>query len=256
MPFTNIKGTKLSYEIQGQGDPVVLLHHGFGSTAIWKDIGPGLARAGYQAIMYDRRGFGRSGAGVGFREYYVSETFRDDCVLELDRLLEFLGIEAAHLLGQCEGGVIALDFALARPGKVRTVTTSSTLCFSEVPMTELNKKMFPVPFSGLDPETREKLNLWHGEQRALFLFELGRQFGGAYGQGVFDLRKMLSRVFCPVFILYPDRSSLFAVEQGVALYRHVQNSELAVLPKCGHNTYEQLPEEYLRQVIAFLQRQQ
>jgi pimeloyl-ACP methyl ester carboxylesterase len=55
-------------------------------------------------------------------------------------------------------------------------------------------------------------------------------------------------------VLYPDRSFLFDVEQGVAFFRHLVSGELAVLPKCGHNTYEYRPNEYVRQVLAFLKR--
>ncbi|MFW6054968.1 MAG: alpha/beta fold hydrolase [Thermodesulfobacteriota bacterium] len=254
MPYTTIEGVEIFYEIKGRGEVVVLMHHGFGSSAMWKAIAPGLVRVGYRVLMYDRRGFGLSGAGQHFAEYYVSGSFREKCLLELERLLDRLGIQAAHLLGQCEGGVIALDYALLRPKRVKSVITSSTQCFSDIPMTELNRMMFPASFSELKAETRAKLCAWHGEKRARTLYDQCRQYGGAYGKGVFDLRDMLAEVACQVLILYPDRSSLFAVEQGVAFYRHLQRSELAVLPGCGHNTYEQQPGEYLRQVIGFLQK--
>lgn len=78
MPYTTIEGVEIFYETQGEGDPVVLLHHGFGSSAMWKDIVPGLARSGHQVIVYDRRGFGRSGVGEHFAEYYVSDSFREN----------------------------------------------------------------------------------------------------------------------------------------------------------------------------------
>jgi pimeloyl-ACP methyl ester carboxylesterase len=55
-------------------------------------------------------------------------------------------------------------------------------------------------------------------------------------------------------VLYPDRSFLFDVEQGVTFYRLLPKGELAVLPKCGHNTYDQKPEAYVREILAFLDR--
>jgi pimeloyl-ACP methyl ester carboxylesterase len=55
-------------------------------------------------------------------------------------------------------------------------------------------------------------------------------------------------------VLYPDRSFLFGVEQGVTFYRLLPRGELAVLPKCGHNTYDQKPEDYVREILAFLDR--
>jgi pimeloyl-ACP methyl ester carboxylesterase len=55
-------------------------------------------------------------------------------------------------------------------------------------------------------------------------------------------------------VLYPDRSSIFDVEQSIAFYRHLPNGELAVFPRCGHNTYEQRPEEYVHTILDFIKR--
>ena len=122
-------------------------------------------------------------------------------------------------------------------------------------MPEWNREKFPKPFSGLDARLQKKLGEWHGRERAGRFFDMFRDKGGSYGTDVFDLRPILPVVRCPVLVLYPDRSALFDVEQGVALYRHLPNGELAVLPRCGHNTYENQPEEYVRNVLMFFERQ-
>jgi len=67
MPFETIQGMKIYYEVHGEGDTMVLLHHGFGCTKMWKDIYPSLVAAGYRVVMYDRRGYGRSGREMTFR---------------------------------------------------------------------------------------------------------------------------------------------------------------------------------------------
>jgi len=54
--------------------------------------------------------------------------------------------------------------------------------------------------------------------------------------------------------IYTDKSFLFDVEQGVDLYRHLTCGELAVLPKCGHNTYEHQPKECVHHTLSFLKR--
>jgi len=61
MTLMSINGRKLHYEVHGRGEPIILLHHGFGCTKIWKDIYPPLADQGWQVIMYDRPGL-RPGA--------------------------------------------------------------------------------------------------------------------------------------------------------------------------------------------------
>lgn len=256
MPFQKINGIQIYYETHGRDagkEPVVLLHHGMGCTKIWKEIYPDLAYRGHRTILYDRRGFGQSEKGSDFMDFYKSDRYRPESVDELDELLHFLGIGRFHAIGQCEGGVVALDYAAAFPHKVLTVATSITQCYSSVPMVEENAQMFPKAFHELAPELRDKLTEWHGTGAESF-FNQFRLFGGAYGKDIYDLRPVLASVTCPSLVLYPDRSALFKVEQGVSMYRGLPRGELAVLPACGHNTYQYRPREYVRIVLDFLSR--
>ena len=254
MPFETINGIKIYYEIHGHGDTIVLLHHGFGCTKMWKDIYSHLVKKGYRVIMYDRRGYGQSERGADFMEFYVSDRFRSESVHELNQLMEFLQIDSFHLVGQCEGGVVAVDYAAKFPKRVKTITISSTQCYSEIPMFELNSQKFPRVFHELNQAQKQKFIEWHGEAFAENLYNQFRRYGGAYGKDIFDLRPHLLKVLCPSLVLYPDRSFLFEVEQGVTFYRHLSRGELAVLPNCGHNTYEHQPKEYICCVLNFLER--
>ena len=255
MAYLTINGLNTYYEMYGEGETIVLLHHGFGCTRMWKDIYPGLVKEGYRTVMYDRRGFGRSEEGPDFDQFYVSPSFRAEGIKELEAVREMLDLKSFHLVGQCEGGVVAVDYATRYPEQVQSITISSTQCYNNTPMPEWNREKFPEPLQQLDPILQEKLAKWHGKERAGLFFDMFRDRGGSYGTGVFDLRPILPAVTCPVLVLYPDRSALFDVEQGVAFYRHLPNSELAVLPKCGHNTYENQPVEYVRNILSFVERQ-
>ncbi len=253
MAMMTLNGVDCYYEIHGEGIPIILLHHGFGCVRMWDAIAPGLVSQGYQVVLYDRRGFGKS-EKRDFSPFYTSERYRPDSVAELRQLADTLGLETFHLVGQCEGGVIAVDFSAAYPERVLTLTTSSTQCFSEVPMETFNAAKFPRNFSELDPALQKKMMKWHGESYAERFYHQFCRYGGAYGRDFFDLRPQLKQVSCPSLVLYPDRSFLFPVEQGVAFYRHLARGELAVLPKCGHNTYEQQPEAYTHHLLEFLAR--
>ncbi len=172
---------------------------------------------------------------------------------ELRIIKEWLGIDSCHFVGQCEGGVIGIDYAVKYPEEVKTLTVASTQCYSEVPMTELNAMRLVSTFADLTPELQAKMVEWHGEPAEKMYNQFAKQ-GGAYGRDYFDLRPILHLVACPTLILYPDRSSIFDVEQSIAFYRHLTKGELAVFPKCGHNTYEQRPEDYINTVLGFMKR--
>jgi pimeloyl-ACP methyl ester carboxylesterase len=254
MPFADVDGNELFYEIQGFGDAVLLLHHGFGCTKMWSNIVPGLIEAGFKTFAYDRRGYGQSGLGPDFDDFYIGDDFRSCSVDELESFRDWLGVDSFHVVGQCEGGVVAIDYAAKYPHRVKDIVISSTLCYSNVSMAEFNASKFTKTFAELDPALQTKLTDWHGERTEAF-FNQFRQFGGAYGKDVFDLRPNLPMVNCPTLVLYPDRSFLFEVEQGVALYRNLPEGELAVLPDCGHNTYDEQPQEYVAHILNFLARQ-
>ena len=254
MPFADIKGLKIYYEMHGDGDAIVLLHHGFGCTKMWKDIYPAFVEKGYRIVMYDRRGYGQSEKGPDFPAFYESDSFRSQSVEELALVRDVLDLDSFHIVGQCEGGVVGIDYAVRYPQHVATIIVSSTQCYSTITMAELNALKMPNPFRDLEPEIKEKLTQWHGVDHAESFYNQFRTYGGEYGTGVFDLRNELPAVSCPALVLYPDRSFLFDVEQGVTLYRHLPKGELAILPNCGHNTYEEQPEAYIRIIADFLRR--
>jgi len=120
-------------------------------------------------------------------------------------------------------------------------------------MTQFNMEKFAADFRDLEPWLKAKMMDWHGPMAEVRHNQFAR-FGGEYGVGPFDLRPVLAHVVCPALVLYPDRSSLFPVEQATAFYRGLARGELAVFPKCGHNTYEQRPDDYVRTVLDFLRR--
>lgn len=256
MPFSCIKDIDIYHEEHGgpgNKTPIVMLHHGFGCTQIWKEIYPSLVENGHRVLMYDRRGYGRSKEGPDFMAFYVSDRFRPESVEEMRGLVTAMGINRFHMIGQCEGGVVAADYAARYPEQVKSMVISSTQCFSPGTMVEKNTADFPKAFDELEEPLQAKLTEWHGH-RAESFYNQFRRFGGAYGTGVFDLRPVLALVQCPTLVLYPDRSSLFEVEQGVAMYRSLPKGELSVLPKCGHNTYQYRPDDYVRIALDFFAR--
>ncbi|MFM5893678.1 MAG: alpha/beta fold hydrolase [Novosphingobium sp.] len=82
MPMIETKdGTSLYVKSWGTGKPVVLIHGWPLSGDSWDPISNVLADNGYQAIAYDRRGFGRSDQPS---EGYDYDTFADDLAAVID----------------------------------------------------------------------------------------------------------------------------------------------------------------------------
>jgi pimeloyl-ACP methyl ester carboxylesterase len=103
----------LSVEQAGEGIPIVLLH---GLTATRRYVVMGsrvLERSGHRVVSYDARGHGRSSGAVDPAAYrYV------DLTLDLEAVMDSLGIERAVLAGASMGAHTLLTFALRAPERV------------------------------------------------------------------------------------------------------------------------------------------
>ena len=99
MPMIETRdGTCLYAKSWGDGPPVVLIHGWPLSGDSWDPVSHALAEAGFRAIAYDRRGFGRSDQPSGGYDY---NTFADD----LAEVMDAMGVdEEATLVGFSMGG--------------------------------------------------------------------------------------------------------------------------------------------------------
>ena len=131
------RGIELCYQTFGEpdGDPLLLVM-GLGGPMTWWDpeLCESLARAGFYVIRYDNRDVGRSTvldarvsrstlvrafAGGRVRAPYSMRDLADDAF----GLLDHLGLESAHVAGVSMGGMIVQTMAIARPERLRSLTS-------------------------------------------------------------------------------------------------------------------------------------
>jgi pimeloyl-ACP methyl ester carboxylesterase len=118
--YAAVNGLTLYYEIQGSGDPLILLHGGLGSTGMTSQIRPALSNA-RRVITVDLQGHGRT-ADIDRPISYSA--MADDVAA----LMGHLGIGEADLMGYSLGGGVALRTAIQHPGAVRKLVVVSTPC--------------------------------------------------------------------------------------------------------------------------------
>lgn len=106
----------LYVERGGSGPPLVLIPGAGMDLRMWAGVLPILEES-YEVIRYDPRGVGLSD--------WVEGAF--DHPTDLAKLLDDLGLDRVHLAGLGEGGRIALDMALAHPGRVESLCLASPL---------------------------------------------------------------------------------------------------------------------------------
>lgn len=106
-------GVGISYEVTGSGRPVILLHGFPDSGRVWRHQVPALAEAGFQVIVPDLRGYGRSDKPGGVQAYGMGPLMAD--VLGV---LDQAGAERAHVVGHDWGAAVAWALAAFYPGRV------------------------------------------------------------------------------------------------------------------------------------------
>ncbi len=113
--IVQINGTRLAYEVAGEGHPLVLIHGGLVDSRSWDDQFDVFAQH-YKVVRYDARGFGDSEV--------PTQPYSD--VEDLYNLLTFLHIEKTYVLGLSRGGSVALDFTLVHPEIVDGLVLSNS----------------------------------------------------------------------------------------------------------------------------------
>ena len=114
MPPTTVNGIGLYYELEGRGEPLVLVHGSWGDATNWRFVVPALAE-NFRVLVYDRRGHSRS-------ERPDTPGSIDEDGDDLAALLEALDLAPAHVATNSWGGNIALRLSTRRPDVFRSLS--------------------------------------------------------------------------------------------------------------------------------------
>lgn len=142
MPF---QGYQTYYRIIGEAKnktaPLLLLHGGPGSSHNYFEMLDDLANAGFQLIMYDQLGCGKSSV-PDKPELWQAQTWID----ELAALRDHLDLGHVHLLGQSFGGMLAIMYLLEeKPQGVDSLILSSTLSSAKLWAIEQHRMIKYLP---------------------------------------------------------------------------------------------------------------
>jgi pimeloyl-ACP methyl ester carboxylesterase len=115
--YATVNNVKIYHEVYGTGPALVLLHGNGGSIARMT-CQISFFSSSHRVIAVDSRGRGKSDDGA---ERFTFEQQADDVAA----LLAQEHIERADMLGQSDGGIIALVFGIRHPGQVQKIVASA-----------------------------------------------------------------------------------------------------------------------------------
>ena len=247
---------RMAVEIEGEGEPVVMIH-GLGGTS--NTFTPLLAAFGrHRTIRFDLPGSGRSHRVEGPLSVQL---FVERALLVMQRA----GVERAHVVAHSMGTIVAAHLAAAEPGKVASLTLFGPLLAPPDPArtairaraAEARKgDMQPIADgllrSSVSAETRAK----RPAALAFVRESLMRQDPEGYARSCEALADMqsadTSRIACPALLVTGDEDVVAPPQAVRMMGERIAGSRVEVLRGCGHWAPVEKPEECTGLLKRFL----
>ncbi len=261
------------YHVAGAGPPLVMLHGSGPGVSGWSNFGALLPelRQQFQVVIIDQPGYGQSYIPVLDRPY---GRIVADSIL---RVLDELGLDRVHLLGNSMGAGTATWFTLNYPARVDRLIAMG------------GGGMSPAIFSSWPPEgikrlmefdaapSRERMVAWLETMvydRSYITDELiDERLATSQRPGVVEWSKTVyasranpaaneavplfarvSEIQHPTLITWGLDDRVMPVDFAFYALRHMPDAELHVFSRCGHWVMIERKDEFLRVILEFLTR--
>lgn len=259
------------YHEQGEGPAFVMLHGSGPGVSGWSNFHANLPvfAQHFRTIVPDMPGFGRSPLVELTRAYPQHAA---EATLEL---MDALGIERAHLLGNSMGGYVASELALLAPDRVdRMVMMGPGGLFVPVTSPDRSEGAKAMQAFMMNP-SREGMVAWVEtmvsnmsvindeliDQRLANAQQPGAMenaaaiFGslGKFPRDV-PLYALADRIEAPTLIVWGRDDRMLPLDGALLAMRRMPNVELHTFPNCGHWAQVERKYEFERLVTEFLTR--
>jgi pimeloyl-ACP methyl ester carboxylesterase len=252
--YHTVPGARLWMEdTGGRLPPVVLVHPHTGSSESWQRQVPAFTAAGLRCVRYDRRGYRRSVPERGWRP-----TAR---AADLAAVLDAHGLADAHVVGAGGGACDALQFAVTRPERVRSLVVSNSYGgIADRDYAALVRRIWSPAYDTLPPEVLELSASYRGADPAgvrRWRAVRDRARGEAYPDNVrvrgVWLRE-LERLPMPVLVLAGDGDLLAPPPLMRRMAERVPHGEFQVIAGSGHASFWERADQWNQTVVDFLTR--
>ena len=259
--FTASDGLRLAYDLDDFTDPwkpaptVLLLHAAMGSARRYFGWVPHLARD-YRVVRLDLRGHGNSQVPPPAQPLGL-----DRLVADVVELLDHLGVEKAHVVGNSAGGYLGQQLAMNFPARLRSLAL-----FGSTPGLRNSQAPSWIPqiqakgLRGFLAETiRDRLpeDADPGHV-SWFLDEAGRNDPAYIAKFVllmasYDWSDQVQRIACPTLVVIPGGETVGSVA-NYEPFRRLGDVEFQVYDGLPHNICDAVPDRCAEDVRDFLRR--
>ncbi len=239
--YVENEDAQIWYASYGSGPIVILLHGGLGNSRNWGYQIPALVEQGYEVIVIDSRGHGRS---TRDDRPYSYELMASDVLAVMDALV----IERAALVGWSDGACTALILSDFHPSRVDGVVffacnmdPSGTKPFEPRPIIDRCLSRHRKDYADLSPTPND-------------FDEFFQAVGKMQRTQPNYSSKDLARINVPVLVLYAELDEFIRYEHAKYLAETIPRSSLQLLQGVSHFAPVQRPEQFGAAILAFLRK--
>jgi pimeloyl-ACP methyl ester carboxylesterase len=253
--FVRANGVNIHYAEAGSGTPLILLHGGSSTLAEWRAHIPTFAKR-YRVLALDSRGHGKTDNPAGKLSYRMMAE-------DVAAFIETLELSRPFVCGYSDGGQIALELAIRRPGLARgAMVGAAWYRFTEGYVNSLKSWGIERPgkmdFAWLEANFADFVRSWKRDHHRdddpnhwqSLLLQISEMWLTPLDYTEADFRQITE----PVLVLIGDRDGMIPLEQAFEMYRMIPTAELAVLPNADHLGVIMNPGIFIRILQDFLAR--
>ena len=235
-----------------QRAPLVFLHEGLGSVALWgqrhrywpAEVATATGRA---AWVCSRRGYGASDPipDVRGQGRHTPDYMHREAADTLPRLLGALSVERPVLIGHSDGATIALLHASQHP-VAACVAMAPHVMVEDVALTSIAGARQAY----LQGPLRERLTRYHADVDNAFWQWNDVWLSDAFAS--FDMRADCARITCPLLLVQGEEDEYGTLAQLEAIEHQAPHARRMVLTPCGHSPHRDQPEAVTESIRTFL----
>lgn len=236
--YAAANGTKVYYEVYGEGRPLILLHGAYMTIGLnWGQLIPELSKT-RKVIAIELQGHGHT----PFSDRKLS---RATLASDVEGVMDYLKIDSADMAGYSFGGQVAYQFAIQSPKRLRKLVIISSTYKSSGWMPEVTsafKKMKPEFFTNTPLKAAYDAVAPDKTKWTKFLEQMIASAGEPYDMGDSNIANITS----PVLLISGDNDGLDKIELiktyqllGGAVcadFGAMPKSQLAIVPSQGHRS--------------------
>jgi 3-oxoadipate enol-lactonase len=240
MPFVENLGSKIYWDEEGDGAPLLLIM-GLGWTShAWHRTRPVLTEK-YRTIALDNRGVGRSEAPPG--PYSIAQMAADAAAV-----LNAARVNAAHIFGVSMGGMIAQEFALQYPKKVRSLILGCTAAGGPHAVRPEQEALQILMTRGQDPDQfanaispfiydRGTPPAWIEEDTAArrkWYPSADPYFAQLQAVMAWEGYSRLEQISAPTLVIHGENDRLVPPENAKRIAERIPGAKLAIISRASH----------------------